>query len=121
MFLVSLIVGSLIVNSFSLIMHLITFYTLNEKGILALFTVISEIFAGGLVPIAFFPKYLKIIADILPFKYTVDLPFRIYTGNISINNSIRSLIFGIIWLIVLIIVGSLISKNVSKKVVVQGG
>ena len=121
LFIITLLIGSLIVNAFSLIMHLITFYTLNEKGVLALFTVISEIFAGGIVPIAFFPKYLKILADILPFKYTIDLPFRIYSGNIDLYNSFPLIILSIIWLIILILIGLFISKNVSKKVIVQGG
>ena len=121
MFILSLILASLIVNTFSYIIHILTFYTLDEKGIVSLFMVISEIFAGGTVPIAFFPKILKIIAYILPFRYTCDLPFRIYSGNISVINAIPSLIGGIVWLIILLFIGYLLSKDITKKAIIQGG
>ena len=120
-FILSLTLASLIVNAISYIIHSITFYTLDEKGIVSLFMVISEIFAGGTVPIAFFPKILKIIAYILPFRYTCDLPFRIYSGNISVINSIPSLIGGLLWLIILLFIGNILSKNIIKKAIIQGG
>ena len=120
-FLVLLLIGSLIVNSFTIIIHLMTFYTIDEKGIVALFMVISEIFAGGTVPLALFPKYLRFVANILPFKYTCDLPFMAYVGGVSISSSLFYILTGLIWLIILIIIGYLISKNISKKVVILGG
>lgn len=121
LFIVSIIIAGLIVTLFNLIIHLITFFTIDEKGIIALFSVIAEIFAGGTVPVAFFPKYLKIIAYILPFRYTCDLPFRIYSGNISVMESLPNIVFGIIWLIILIIIGYNLSNKISKKVIIQGG
>lgn len=121
MFIVSIILASLVVNTISFIIHLITFYTLDEKGIAALFMVIAEIFAGGTVPIAFFPKALKIVAYILPFRYTCDLPFRIYSGNITVINALPSIIGGIIWLIILLFIGYIISKDITKKAIIQGG
>lgn len=120
-FIISMILSSLLINAFTMIYHLIIFYTLDEKGIIPLFMVIAEIFSGGTVPIAFFPNFLKIIANILPFKYIVDLPFRIYSGNISITNAIPNLLGATIWLIILLIIGFKLTNNITKKVIVQGG
>ena len=100
---------------------ILIFYTLDEKGIITLFMVIGEIFAGGTIPIAFFPKFLRIISSLLPFRYIVDLPFRIYSGNFNIINILPNLIGAIIWLIVLLIIGNKLTNNISKKVIVQGG
>ena len=121
LFIISLFIASLIVCLFNMIVHLITFYTIDEKGIIALCSVIAEIFAGGTVPIVFFPKLLKTVAYVLPFRFTCDVPFRIYTGNITINESLPSICLGIVWLIVLIVIGFILSNKISKKVIVQGG
>ena len=114
-FIISLILSSLIVTSFSMIIHLITFYTIDEKGITTLFMVISEIFSGGTVPISFFPKVLKIVAYILPFRYICDLPFRIYSGNISVSESLPNLVNGLIWLIILLLIGYKLSYKIICK------
>ena len=101
--------------------HLITFFTMDEKGIISFLMVFGEIFSGGTVPIVFFPKFMQFIAKLLPFQYICDLPFRIYSGNISINESISVLIGGLIWSVVMIIFGYLLSRKALKNASVQGG
>ena len=83
--------------------------------------VTGEIFSGGTIPLSFYPHFLQKIAYILPFRYIVDIPFRIYSGNISISNAIPDLINGLIWLIVLLIVGYILSNKATKKAIIQGG
>ena len=121
LFLIALLLASLIITALNMIIHLITFFTIDDKGITSLCMVISEIFAGGVVPVAFFPKVLKIIAYILPFRLTCDLPFRIYTGNIKVVESLPNILISLLWLIILIIIGFILSNNMRKKVVIQGG
>jgi ABC-2 type transport system permease protein len=121
LFLIALLVASLLVTAIGLIFHLITFFTLDEKGILALLMVISEIFSGGVVPIPFFPKFLQIIANLLPFRFIADIPFRIYSGNINISSAIPDLLIGVTWVIIMLIIGNVLSRKALAKVVVQGG
>ncbi len=120
-FIISLIISSLVATSFQMITHLLTIYTLDEKGIMTLFMVIGEIFSGGTVPIVFFPNILQKIAYLLPFRYICDLPFRIYSGNIKVYNAIPDLLNGILWIIVLFLVGIILSKKATKKAIIQGG
>ena len=101
--------------------HIITIYTLDEKGVISFLMVFGEIFSGGCVPIAFFPKTLQFIAELLPFQYICDLPFRIYSGNISLNDSFSVLLGGVVWSIVIILFGYLLSRKALKKASVQGG
>lgn len=117
----SLIIGALLIVGISIIIHLITFYTIDEKGILSLVMVIAEILAGGLVPLPFFPRFLQIIANVLPFRYISDFPFRVYTGNIPLAEAFPNFLLQIMWLVITITIGYLITKNVTKKVIVQGG
>lgn len=120
-FILALIIASLLVTSLSFIYHLITFFTLDEKGVITFLMVFGEIFAGGTIPLVFFPKFLYNIAYILPFRYICDLPFRIYSGNISIVNALPDVVGALIWLICLIILGLFIAKLAMKKATIQGG
>ncbi len=121
LFLIALLISSLLITAVAMLYHCIAMFTLDEKGIMALLTVIIEIFSGLTIPIVFFPKFLKVIANILPFRYIVDFPFRIYSGNITIDTAIPNILSGIIWLIIIVYIGYILSKKACNKAIVQGG
>lgn len=120
-FLISLLISSLLVTSISILIHIIAIFTLDEKGIMAFIMVIGDLFSGCTVPLTFFPKLLKKIAYILPFRYIADTPFRIYSGNISPNSTIPLLIGGLLWLIIIVLLGYILSLKATKKAIIQGG
>jgi len=120
-FIVSLILSSLLMTALILLYHIICLFTLDEKGIVNIFMVLSDILSGAVLPIPFFPKFLQIISNILPYRYVSDFPFRFYVGNISLNEGIYSIGIQIIWIIILVILGKLLIKKALKKAVVQGG
>jgi ABC-type uncharacterized transport system, permease component len=119
LFIISLFISSIIVVSVTMIIHLIVFFTLDEKGIITFLMVFGEIFAGGTVPLAFFPNWLRNIANILPFKFLCDTPFNTY--NYGYTYFIKNFGIGILWCIVLISVGYILSKKALKCASVQGG
>ena len=121
LFILSLGLASILVVALSLLHHIICLYTLDEKGIVNMFMVVSDILSGLTVPIPFFPSYLQKISDILPFRYVSDFPFRLYIGNISINEGIIGIIVQLIWIIILVSIGYLLMKKALKKAVIQGG
>ena len=100
---------------------IITMHTLNEKGVVGIIISISDIFSGLVVPIPFFPKFLQTISKCMPFQYVSDLPFRIYVGNIGIEQGIEGLLIQLIWIIILMLLGYILMQKSLKKVVVQGG
>ena len=121
LFLASLTISCLLISSITVLVHILTMYTIDSKGILSIYSVILEVFSGSTIPIPFFPNWLKKIAYILPFRFISDLPFRVYSGSININQGITNIIEAIICTIVTIIIGNLITKNALKKAVLQGG
>lgn len=120
-FLISLITSCLLVSALIITVHLITMFTIDSRGIMSIYSVISEVFSGGTIPIPFFPKWLKVITYLLPFRYICDFPFRIYSGSIELNEGIKLLIMSFIWIIVIFILGQILSKVALKKAVIQGG
>jgi len=121
LFIISFIFALFISSFIILFIHIITFYTLKEKGSMSLIITISELFTGGLIPIVFLPKVLQIIAYFLPFRYVGDLPFRIYNGTLDITTSLINIGMQVIWIIILFIINYKLINNALKKVIVQGG
>lgn len=121
MFLITLLVGALLMTTIILLFHILTLITLNEKGVTNLVACTADIFSGGLVPIPFFPPLMQKIANILPFRYVSDLSFRIYTNNVTISEGINGLLVQIIWFGILLWFGNFLLNKCMKKIVVQGG
>ena len=121
MFIISLIISSVLVTTIVLLYHVLCLITLDDKGIVNIFMVMSDILSGLVIPIPFFPKYLQNISNYLPFRYVGDFPFRLYVGNISYMEGIKGIIIQIIWIIILIIIGKLITQKALNRAVIQGG
>ena len=121
LFIVSLILGTLLVTALTVLYPIITLTTIDENGIVNIVITISDILSGLVVPIPFFPLFLQKISSVLPFQYISDLPFRIYVGNISISNGIYGIVIQFIWLIIITLLGVLLLNKSMKRVVVQGG
>lgn len=121
LFLIAIALSSILMTVLVTLYHVICVFTLDEKGVVNIFMVISDILSGLTIPIPFFPKYLQTITNLLPFRYISDFPFRLYVGNIGINEGIVGLIMQIIWIIILVIIGKILSTKAFRKAVIQGG
>lgn len=120
-FILALIIGLFLVTSLVLLVHLLTMFTLDERGSMTIYSVVSEIFMGGTIPLPFFPAPLRKLAEILPFRFVGDFPFRIYSGSITTTEGHYLLVGSLIWTIIIIVIGYFISKVSLKKAVIQGG
>lgn len=121
MFLTTLILGLVLIIAISLFIYISVFYTLSPTGSTLLFAVFGEFFAGLTIPIPLMPKWLQTLTYLLPFRYTADLPFRIYAGHIGHKEAYLSIGMQFIWIGILIITGKLFMKRALSRVIVQGG
>lgn len=121
LFMITLILGILLVAALNLLVYTIAFYTYNSNGISSILNVFMELLSGGLVPVVMLPLFIQKSTYYLPFRLISDLPFRVYSGNIYSLNALAGIILQIIWLIILLFVGNLIVKKSLKKVFNQGG
>lgn len=121
LFVVTLVLGSFVLVSILMIIHSITFFTYHEGGISQILFLIAELLAGAFLPLPLMPDIVQKISYYLPFRLVGDLPFRIYSGNIGINDALINVMFQGIWIIVLIIIGKYIMKCALKRAVIQGG
>lgn len=121
LFVITLFLGLILMIAISMFIYISVFYTLSPTGSLLLFAVFGEFFAGLTIPIPLMPKALQIITYALPFRYTSDLPFRIYAGNIGTQEALISIGVQLVWIALSVSVGKLWLKNALKRVVIQGG
>ena len=121
LFIISLLFSSLLVTGLSLIIHIITIYLVDHRGVVNMYTVTADLFSGGFIPLPFLPNWLKKIAYVLPFRYLGDLPFRVYSGDIGIVEGRGLLLNSILWTFIFFILGYLLTKVIYRKLVIQGG
>ncbi len=67
-FLVNLVIGTL------------SFYMESSVKVMDAWTVLVFVFSGYLIPIELFPKTLRAITEMLPFRYSIGLPVEIFVG-----------------------------------------
>lgn len=121
LFIISLLLAVCLMAAIMNVFYISIFYTMSSKGTNSIFYAIVEFFGGTFVPIALMPKFWQSFCYMLPFSLAADLPFRIYTGSIAINNAIIYIMMQILWLLFLTTTGTIIINNRLKKVVIQGG
>jgi ABC-2 type transport system permease protein len=83
--------------------------------------VAGEFLMGGVIPIPFMTPLLQRITVFLPFRYTADFPFRVYSGNIAGTEALLGLAAQIFWLMALIGLGLWGFRAALKRLVIQGG
>jgi len=121
LFLVSMTLSSILMTVLVLLYHIICLFTLDEKGVVNIFMVVSDILSGLIIPVPFFPEFLQNISNILPFMYISDFPIRIFVGNIGHTQGLIGIVVQIIWIIILVVTGRILIKKALKKAVIQGG
>jgi ABC-2 type transport system permease protein len=57
----------------------------------------------------------------MPFRWTADLPLRVYSGHIGTQEALFGVAMQIFWIAILVTAGTLIMKRVTRLSIVQGG
>lgn len=121
LFLISVILGFLVLISFSMLIYISAFYTISPMGIRILATSVTEFFAGAIIPIPFFPEAVQPIMYALPFASMQNTPFLIYTEHIGGIEALKSIALQIVWFAAMLTAGRILMRRALRKVVVQGG
>lgn len=121
MFIVTMLLGLIISTALAMIIHALMFYTTTSKGLFNIYGNLADFFSGMVIPIAFMPVAMQTICYIFPFRLCMDLPMRLYVGNIPEIEGLQTILVQIAWILALVSFGNFMMKKVSKKLVVQGG
>lgn len=103
------------------IFSLFTFFTAAYEGVVWMRTAITRLLSGGLLPLSFFPEYVRMIFDKLPFKYIVAVPADIFLGRIAVSEMKMIFLAEVVWIIALYIIAEALFKICIRKVTIYGG
>ena len=116
---ISIPLGLLVVTSYCQLDNISTFYTMSRQN--AIFAVTADFFAGGYIPLPFFPEPIRKIVELLPFAAMQNMPLRIYSGDIAGMDAVRSVALQVFWFAAMLLAGKLLIRHSLKRVVAQGG
>ncbi|MBT2233169.1 ABC-2 family transporter protein [Nonomuraea sp. NEAU-A123] len=117
----TLLLGYAISVLLSLLICMIGFWTLETGAIALLYRLISQFFAGTLVPLSFFPGALGALAEALPFKYMGYVPAAVYVGHLSGADAWRALAVEVSWVAGLTVLLWAVWQRAHRRVVINGG
>ena len=120
-FLLALLFAMMISFAFSFCVQLTTFWLLDNSGVIILANVLQSFFSGFLVPLAFFPPLLALIAAWLPFQAITSLPVQIWLGNLDPAAIGAALAIQIAWALALSGLGFGLLRLAMRRVIIQGG
>lgn len=121
LFLVTMVFGVGITVVFCMLVYMLCFFTISPQGWRMVLLGSIDFFAGNVIPLPFFPETYRKLAELLPFAYMQNVPFRIYCGDLAGGAIWPMMIKQVIWFVVLALAGLLVWKRVEKKIVIQGG
>ncbi len=121
MFAASTTLGFFVLAGINFIIGLSAFYLKSIRGLMRAKYFIVQLFSGLLLPITFFPDWLKDIVELLPFKAVAFVPLQIYLGKIASAQAGIALLSQLVWIVVLFVIGRWYWIRASKRLTLQGG
>lgn len=100
---------------------LMCFFTSNGYGVVYLRRVITDIFSGALLPLAFYPEWFQKLAGMLPFQSSLYLPIQIFLGKMNSREMLFSLAVQLFWVVMLWWSGRHFFLFCIRKITIHGG
>lgn len=120
-FIVALIQGLILMVALSMFVYLMTIKTLSPTGALLVYSIGADFMSGTLIPIPMMPSQWQRFLEWMPFRYTADFSFRVYSGHISVQSALSGLLIQFMWIVFAVLLGKLLMSKSLKSVTLQGG
>jgi ABC-2 type transport system permease protein len=91
------------------------------RGVVTLSLTVSLFFSGMILPLTFFPSWLRTIAHALPFASIMQTPIDVWLGKHHGAELVGILALQAAWALVLLGLGRVTLRLGAKKLVIQGG
>ncbi len=121
LFFVSLLFSFIVNTHINLLTGVMTFFLLNNIGLIRAKRVIIDLFSGLLLPISFFPLWAQSIMAYLPFQAISYIPSMIFTEGFVGTEIYYGMGLQAFWALILVVPVQLLWLLAKKQLVVQGG
>src|SRR6266487_4998436 len=118
---VSLVAAGALSTAITMLSQLSLLWTISAAGMDRIMPALVTLFSGMVVPLPLFPNWLQPLLHWQPFRGLVDVPFRIYSGNIPPPDALLEIVQQGVWVGLLVWLGRVMLARGTRKLVVQGG
>lgn len=116
------LVGAVALSAtFTVLLNISLLWTLSGEGVTLLMPVVVTLCSGLLLPLALFPDWLQPVLHALPFRGLLDVPHRIYLGELAGNAAFGALAHQWLWVAGLTLAGVAVLSRGLRRLVIQGG
>jgi ABC-2 type transport system permease protein len=111
----------LLAAAFTTLFTISLLWTISGEGLWRLIQAVAPLLSGLLIPLPFFPQWAQPLLNALPFRGLIDVPFRVYVGNIPPEQIGAVLAHQAAWIAALVFLGRRLLAHGTHRLVVQGG
>ncbi|MGH2371135.1 MAG: ABC transporter permease, partial [Chloroflexota bacterium] len=121
LFVVSFLLGWLVMSGLHYLVNMATIWSEDFLGIQMARTALQEFFGGSLIPLAIMPPAFLAIAAVLPFQAIVFTPVWIYLGRLQGGALFWALTVQVLWGVGLLLLGRWLCRYAAPHLRVLGG
>jgi ABC-2 type transport system permease protein len=120
-FTASILLALLLSTAMMMLINIVTLATLTDRGAMAMMVPLVITLSGNLLPLALFPDWLQSALLMQPFAGVLDIPVRIYMGNLVATGVLMGLGLQLFWIVAVIALGRFAMSRALRRLEVQGG
>lgn len=121
LFLLSMGLMLWVVVAMGMLCYSLSFYLVDATGLTTVVAASADFFSGAIVPLPFFPKGIRMIAELSPFGAMQNVPLRIFGGDIAGPEIFAAMGMQLFWAAVLTTLGYLLMQHGIRRAVIAGG
>jgi len=121
LFALSMVFVVTLASAVTMLINISVVVTLNDRGINSLVAPFTIVLSGNLIPLPLFPDWMHGVLFVQPFAGLIDIPFRIYSGNLHGVMALAGIGLQIFWTAALVLVGRVWMERVMRRLEMQGG
>jgi ABC-2 type transport system permease protein len=95
--------------------------TMTDRGASLLMTPFVIFLSGSEVPLPLLPDWMQTFLFVQPLAGICDIPFRVYSGNLSGSVAVLGLGLQCFWIAALLAIGRMALERAMRRLEVQGG
>ncbi|MGP9694496.1 ABC transporter permease [Brachybacterium sp. AOP25-B2-12] len=104
-----------------LLVNLLAFWVLETRGLHSVYMALLSLLSGFLVPIVWFPDWLRDLARLTPFPAMIQTPIDTLSGRVTPHEALELVGVQLLWVPILALAAHLMLRSGVRALEVQGG
>jgi ABC-2 type transport system permease protein len=121
LFVVSASLAVLVSFGGRVLVNLAAIWLLDVRGVITIYVLTSNVLSGMLVPVAFFPDWLRTFAYLTPFPSLVQVPVDVGVERLIGIDALGAVGIQACWAAALLAAAALVLRRGERRLVTQGG